>query len=75
MNNFRNEMETFRDFTACDVPKFDGALDPIASTRWLAAVEGKVCQKDEEWIGACTWKEFKELFNVEFTPAKEINRV
>ncbi|GJZ58277.1 zinc finger, CCHC-type containing protein [Tanacetum coccineum] len=37
----RNEMTTYRDFTACDVPKFDGALDPISSTRWLAAVEGE----------------------------------
>nr|GEV65582.1 hypothetical protein [Tanacetum cinerariifolium] len=93
MNNFRNEMETFRDFTVCDVPKFDGALDPIASTRWLAAVEGdfctsnykeknkvnfslnflrnsakiwlkgKVCQKDEEWIGALNemWKNSNDL--------------
>ncbi|GKD80752.1 putative reverse transcriptase domain-containing protein [Tanacetum coccineum] len=40
MNNYRNDMATYCDFTACDVPKFDGALDPIASTRWLAAVEG-----------------------------------
>nr|GEX90432.1 hypothetical protein [Tanacetum cinerariifolium] len=35
-----NEMATYCDFTACDVPKFDGALDPIANTRWLAAIEG-----------------------------------
>ncbi|GJR61004.1 putative reverse transcriptase domain-containing protein [Tanacetum coccineum] len=40
MNDYRNEMTTYRDFTACDVPKFDGALDPITSTRWLAVVEG-----------------------------------
>ncbi|GJV39325.1 hypothetical protein Tco_1417765, partial [Tanacetum coccineum] len=39
MNDYRNKMETYHDFTACDVPKFDGALDPISSTRWLAAVE------------------------------------
>ncbi|GJY00217.1 hypothetical protein Tco_0357235 [Tanacetum coccineum] len=39
-NVMPNEMATYRDFTTCDVPKFDGALDPIASTRWLAAVEG-----------------------------------
>nr|GFA20134.1 hypothetical protein [Tanacetum cinerariifolium] len=31
---------TYCDFTACDVPKFDGALEPIASTRWLSATEG-----------------------------------
>ncbi|GJU74130.1 zinc finger, CCHC-type, retrotransposon gag domain protein [Tanacetum coccineum] len=37
--------------------------------------EGKVCEKGEEWIGACTWKEFKELFNAEFTPAEEIDRI
>ncbi|GJZ45634.1 hypothetical protein Tco_0593230 [Tanacetum coccineum] len=39
-NDSRNEMETYRDFTACDVPKFDGTLDPIACTKWLSAVEG-----------------------------------
>ncbi|GJX58901.1 putative reverse transcriptase domain-containing protein [Tanacetum coccineum] len=105
VNDFRNEMATYRDFTACDVPKFDGALDPIASTRWLAAVEGtfrtsnckeknkvhfatnflrdsakmwwegKVYEKGEEWIKACTWKEFKELFNAKFTPAEEIDKI
>ncbi|GKE01891.1 hypothetical protein Tco_1389874 [Tanacetum coccineum] len=82
-----------------------GVLDPITSTRWLAAVEGvirtsnykeknkvnfaskflrdsakmlwegKVCEKGEEWIGACTWKEFKELFNAEFTLAEEVHRI
>ncbi|GJW94810.1 hypothetical protein Tco_0174482 [Tanacetum coccineum] len=40
MNDYRNDMATYRDFTACNVPKFDGALDPIFSTRWLAAVKG-----------------------------------
>ncbi|GJW89047.1 putative ribonuclease H-like domain-containing protein [Tanacetum coccineum] len=40
MNEFRNKMATYRNFTACDVPKFDGALDLIANTRWLATVEG-----------------------------------
>nr|GEZ23329.1 putative reverse transcriptase domain-containing protein [Tanacetum cinerariifolium] len=104
-NENENDIATYHDFTACDVPKFDGALDPIASTRCLAAVkgafrtsnckeknkvnfasnflrdsakmwwEGKVSEKGEEWIGACTWKEFKELFNAEFTPAKEIDRI
>ncbi|GJW13107.1 hypothetical protein Tco_0017240 [Tanacetum coccineum] len=23
----------------------------------------KICEQGEEWIGSCTWKEFKELFN------------
>ncbi|GKD76040.1 zinc finger, CCHC-type, retrotransposon gag domain protein [Tanacetum coccineum] len=39
-NAMPNDMTTYHDFMACDVRKFDGALDPIASTRWLAAVEG-----------------------------------
>ncbi|GJX65496.1 putative reverse transcriptase domain-containing protein [Tanacetum coccineum] len=82
MNDYMNDMITYHDFTACDVPKFVGALDPIASTRWLEAVEvprcggkGKVCEKGKEWIGACTWKEFKELFNAEFTLVEEIDRI
>nr|GEV83652.1 hypothetical protein [Tanacetum cinerariifolium] len=33
-------MATYCEFTACDVPKFDGTLEPIASTRWLSATEG-----------------------------------
>ncbi|GJS26269.1 putative reverse transcriptase domain-containing protein [Tanacetum coccineum] len=40
MKDFRNEMVTYCDFTACNVPKFDETLDPIASTRWLSAIEG-----------------------------------
>ncbi|GJX45877.1 zinc finger, CCHC-type, retrotransposon gag domain protein [Tanacetum coccineum] len=40
MSDSRNEMETYRDFMACNVPKFDGMLDPIACTKWLSAVEG-----------------------------------
>ncbi|GJQ96551.1 putative reverse transcriptase domain-containing protein [Tanacetum coccineum] len=40
MNDYRNDMATYRDFTACDVSKFDGVLDLIACTRWFAAVEG-----------------------------------
>ncbi|GJS65290.1 putative reverse transcriptase domain-containing protein [Tanacetum coccineum] len=105
MNDFKNEMATYRDFTACDVPKFDRTLNPIASTRWLFAVEGafhtscckeknkvnfashflldsakmwwdgKICDHGEEWIGSCTWKEFKELFNAEFAPAKEVDKI
>nr|GEY97220.1 hypothetical protein [Tanacetum cinerariifolium] len=64
MNDYRNDMTTYRDFTARDLPKFDGKPDPIASTRWLVTVEG-----------ACTWKEFKELFNKEFTPVEEMNKI
>ncbi|GJT77866.1 putative reverse transcriptase domain-containing protein [Tanacetum coccineum] len=46
-------------------------LRDSAKTCW----EGKACEKGEEWIGACTWKEFKELFNTEFSPAEEIDRI
>ncbi|GJW93918.1 zinc finger, CCHC-type, retrotransposon gag domain protein [Tanacetum coccineum] len=40
LNEYRNEMATYRDFTACDVPKFDGTIDLIVSTKWLSAIEG-----------------------------------
>nr|GEY72955.1 hypothetical protein [Tanacetum cinerariifolium] len=39
MRDFRNEMATYHDLTACDVPKFYGTLDLIASTRWLSDIE------------------------------------
>ncbi|GJR52928.1 hypothetical protein Tco_0485197 [Tanacetum coccineum] len=105
MKGFRNEMATYRNFTTCDVPKFDGTLNLIASTRWLSAVEGtfrtscckkgnkvnfdsnflhdsakmwwdvKVCEKGEEWIGSCMWKDFKELFNAKYAPAEEVDKI
>ncbi|GKA12778.1 putative reverse transcriptase domain-containing protein [Tanacetum coccineum] len=39
MKDFRNKMVTYCDFTACNVPKFNGTLYPIASTRWLSAIK------------------------------------
>nr|GEV58838.1 putative reverse transcriptase domain-containing protein [Tanacetum cinerariifolium] len=39
MSENRNDMKTYCDFTACDVPKFDEALDPIASTRCLSPLK------------------------------------
>ena len=36
----KGDKATYRDFTACDVPKFTGVLDPIVSNRWLTALEG-----------------------------------
>nr|GEW71528.1 putative reverse transcriptase domain-containing protein [Tanacetum cinerariifolium] len=100
-----NDNSSSTDFEGLNYGGLMGALDPIASTRWLVAVEGafrtsnckeknkvnlasnflcdsakmwregKICEKGEEWIEACTWKEFKELFNAEFTPAEEIDRI
>nr|GEU57453.1 zinc finger, CCHC-type, retrotransposon Gag domain protein [Tanacetum cinerariifolium] len=105
MNDSRNEMATYRDFMACEVPKIDGMLDPIACTKWLSTVEGAFCtscckeknkvnfalnflrdsakmwwegkiyEKGEEWIGTCTWKEFKEMFTTEYAPVKEVDKI
>ncbi|GJU84316.1 zinc finger, CCHC-type, retrotransposon gag domain protein [Tanacetum coccineum] len=74
MNDSRNEMATYHDFTACDVPKFDRTLDPIACTKWLSA-EGKICEKGEEWIGTCSWKEFKEMFTTKYAPVEEVDKI
>nr|GEY69631.1 zinc finger, CCHC-type, retrotransposon Gag domain protein [Tanacetum cinerariifolium] len=98
-------MATYHDFTVCDVPKLDRTLDPIASTRWLFAVEGafrtscckeknkvnfnlnflrniakmwwdgKVYEKGKEWIGSCSWKDFKELFNAKYASAEEVDKI
>ncbi|KAI3701002.1 hypothetical protein L2E82_45643 [Cichorium intybus] len=35
-----DRMATYRDFAACQVPVFGGGRDPIASIRWISAVEG-----------------------------------
>nr|GEW65928.1 hypothetical protein [Tanacetum cinerariifolium] len=78
MNDFRNEMATYRDFTSCDVPKFDGTLDPIAYfLRDSAKIwwEGQIYEKGEEWIDTCTWKEFKEMFNTEYASVEEVDKI
>ncbi|GKA93022.1 putative reverse transcriptase domain-containing protein [Tanacetum coccineum] len=61
---------TYLDFMACDVPKFMGDLNAIVSTRWITVVEGKMCEKGEDWVGSCSRKEFKEMFNVEYAPGR-----
>nr|GEV35210.1 putative reverse transcriptase domain-containing protein [Tanacetum cinerariifolium] len=35
--------------------------------------EGKMCEKGEDWVGLCTWKEFKEMFNAEYASVEEID--
>ncbi|GKB38600.1 hypothetical protein Tco_0883542 [Tanacetum coccineum] len=49
MNDSLNEMATYHDFMACDVPKFDGTLDPIALLK--CGGKEKNYEKGEEWIG------------------------
>ncbi|GKD26410.1 putative reverse transcriptase domain-containing protein [Tanacetum coccineum] len=36
--------------------------------------EGKNYEKGEEWLGLCSWKEFKDLFNAEYASAEEIDK-
>nr|GEV02621.1 putative reverse transcriptase domain-containing protein [Tanacetum cinerariifolium] len=72
-NVIPNDMTIYRDFTACDVPKFDGAVDPIACTRWLVAVEVLRCggkERIHEEFQTLTqtnetvnemWKKFNDL--------------
>nr|GEX80802.1 hypothetical protein [Tanacetum cinerariifolium] len=102
MNDSRNVMETYRDFTACDVPKFMGRLTrllvlngcprlmvlsalvvvkrrtklTLPQTSFVIVLKcggkEKICEKGEEWIGTCTWKEFKEMFTTEYAPVKKL---
>ncbi|KAI3751218.1 hypothetical protein L2E82_22266 [Cichorium intybus] len=46
----RDRMATYRDFAACQVPVFGGGRDPIASIRWISAVDGafRTCFCPEE---------------------------
>nr|GEW74000.1 hypothetical protein [Tanacetum cinerariifolium] len=37
--------------------------------------DGKIYEKGKEWIGSCTWKELKELFNAEYASAKEVDKI
>ena len=39
-NQAQSRTVTFKDFMACQPPHFEGQKDPIACSRWIAAVEG-----------------------------------
>ncbi|KAJ9553038.1 hypothetical protein OSB04_017083 [Centaurea solstitialis] len=39
-NQAQSRANTFKDFMACQPPHFEGRKDPIACSRWFAAVEG-----------------------------------
>ncbi|GJV76523.1 putative reverse transcriptase domain-containing protein [Tanacetum coccineum] len=69
MKDFKNEMVTYRDFTACDVPKFNGTLDPIASK------DGFPSLKVLSVLGRAHGKEFKDLFNAEYAQVEEIDKI
>ncbi|GJR82466.1 zinc finger, CCHC-type, retrotransposon gag domain protein [Tanacetum coccineum] len=74
-NGSWKDKTTYRDFTACDVPKFTSDLNPITSIRWITDVKGKMCEKGENWVSSCTWKEFKEMFNAEYASVEEIDKI
>ncbi|GJZ58977.1 zinc finger, CCHC-type, retrotransposon gag domain protein [Tanacetum coccineum] len=59
MNDSRNEMATYRDFTACDCYK--------------CGCEKNF--KNERNGYTCTWKEFKEIFTTEYAPVEEVDKI
>nr|GEV74729.1 hypothetical protein [Tanacetum cinerariifolium] len=65
----RNDKATYCDFTTCDVPLFMSNINPVVSTRWLTTIEG------EAWVESCSWKEFKEMFGVEYAPVVDIYKI
>ncbi|GJY90736.1 zinc finger, CCHC-type, retrotransposon gag domain protein [Tanacetum coccineum] len=78
LNGSWKDRASYCDFTACDVQKFTGDLNLIVSTRWITVVEGAFhtseCE-DKNKVSSCSWKEFKEMFNVEYAPVEEIDKI
>ncbi|KAJ9544814.1 hypothetical protein OSB04_024521 [Centaurea solstitialis] len=78
---------TFKDFMACQPPFFEGKKDPVACYRWYSAVEGRFALVGKDWwdlvlkkyteaqITALTWEEFRALFDEEFAPRIEKERI
>ncbi|KAJ9546377.1 hypothetical protein OSB04_018920 [Centaurea solstitialis] len=96
---------TFKDFMACQPPHYEGQKDPIACSRWIAAVEGAfrtsgcpagskvffavnllrnagkdwwgliLKSRTEAQIDSMTWDEFKVMFDEQFAPRIEKERI
>ncbi|KAJ9547046.1 hypothetical protein OSB04_019589 [Centaurea solstitialis] len=96
---------TFKDFMACQPPHYEGQKDPIACSRWIAAVEGAfrtsgcpagskvffavnllrnagkdwwgliLKSRTEAQIDSMTLDEFKVMFDEQFAPRIEKERI
>ncbi|KAJ9556581.1 hypothetical protein OSB04_011195 [Centaurea solstitialis] len=101
----QSRVTTYKDFSACQPPQFNGQKDPVASSRWISEVEGAFltssCSEEmkvryasnllrkaaKDWwnlinrtrtpeqIAVMTWEQFKELFNEQYVPQVEVERL
>src|SRR5581483_9185474 len=101
----QSRVVTFKDFTTCNPPLFEGEKNPVACYRWYSTVESafRTCKcpagskvifasnllrgaaKDwwdlllkrlsEDQINALTWEEFRVMFDEEFAPSIEKERI
>ncbi|GKD12180.1 hypothetical protein Tco_1196587, partial [Tanacetum coccineum] len=79
--SLRLVMRNMVDFRACDVPKFYGTLDLIASTRWLFAIEGAFrtsCCKEKNKVNFASnflRDSAKMRWDGKYAPAEEVDKI
>ncbi|KAJ9537988.1 hypothetical protein OSB04_030721 [Centaurea solstitialis] len=69
---------TYKDFSTCQPPQFNGQKDPVASSRWISEVEGAFLTSfcsEEVKIATMTWEQFKEQFKEQYVPQVEVERL
>ncbi|GJR09567.1 hypothetical protein Tco_0792219 [Tanacetum coccineum] len=64
----KKDRAAYWEFSACAPPQFVGSQNPLI---WW---EVKLKEKGIRWLEACSYKQFKEMVNVEYAPVKEIGK-
>ncbi|GJU31228.1 putative reverse transcriptase domain-containing protein [Tanacetum coccineum] len=82
-NNYVNRKRkgcTYRTFSACNLPEFNGEGDAVTNMKWIREIESVIntrnCTDDEKLTIECmTWEEFKEIIINKFCPEGELKQL
>ncbi|GKB07212.1 putative reverse transcriptase domain-containing protein [Tanacetum coccineum] len=82
-NNYANRKRkgcTYRTFSACNLPEFNGEGDAVTTMKWIREIESVIntrnCADDEKLTIECmTWEEFKEIIINKFCPEGELKQL
>ncbi|GJU77349.1 zinc finger, CCHC-type, retrotransposon gag domain protein, partial [Tanacetum coccineum] len=72
----KKDRAAYWEFSACAPPQFVGSQNPLVSMRWITDImdDFRTSRKGIRWLEACSYKQFKEMVNVEYAPVKEIGK-
>ncbi|GJW43603.1 putative reverse transcriptase domain-containing protein, partial [Tanacetum coccineum] len=80
-NNYVNRKRkgcTYRSFSTCNLPKFNGEGDAVTTMKWIREMESVINTRncaDDEKLNCMTWEEFKDIVINKFCPEGELQQL